>query len=65
MLVGDVWHRTREILREICMNEGIEILKGRVSKDHIHVSRHIAASDDKPAGAEVERKEFLQITTRV
>ena len=37
MLVGDVGHKTREILREVCKNEGVEILKGHVSKDHVHL----------------------------
>jgi putative transposase len=37
VLVGDVGHRTREILREVCRNEDVDILKGHVSKDHIHL----------------------------
>ena len=37
VLVGDIGYKTREILREICKNEGVEILKGHVSKDHVHL----------------------------
>jgi len=37
VLVGDVGYKTREILREVCRNEGVEILKGHVSKDHVHL----------------------------
>ena len=37
VLVGDVGHKTREILREVCRNEDVDILKGYVSKDHIHL----------------------------
>ncbi|APA00781.1 MULTISPECIES: IS200/IS605 family transposase [Flavobacterium] len=33
---GDVQKRCREILIQICEAEGIEILKGVVSSDHVH-----------------------------
>ena len=34
---GDIQNRCREILRQICEAEDIIILKGVVSKDHIHM----------------------------
>ena len=34
---GEVGVRVREILRQICRDEDVEILKGHVSKDHIHL----------------------------
>jgi putative transposase len=29
--------RTRELVREICQSHNVQILKGHVSKDHIHI----------------------------
>jgi len=37
LLIGDVALRVRELIREICKAEDVEILKGFVSKDHIHL----------------------------
>ena len=37
VLSGDIQKRCREILRQICEAEDIVILKGVVSKDHIHI----------------------------
>ena len=37
VLVGGVAERTRELIREICKSHEVEILKGHVSKDHIHL----------------------------
>ncbi len=37
VLEGEVAERTRDIIRQICMSRDIRILKGHVSKDHIHV----------------------------
>ena len=37
MLVGDVGARARDIVREICRSEQVEIVKGYVSKDHVHL----------------------------
>ena len=34
---GEVANRTRELLREICKSHEVEILKGHISKDHIHM----------------------------
>jgi len=36
-LKGDVQSRCRELLIQICDAESVEILKGVVSSDHIHV----------------------------
>ncbi|MDR3357995.1 MAG: transposase [Desulfovibrio sp.] len=35
ILAGDIAYRTREMIRDICRQEGVEILKGYI-KDHIH-----------------------------
>jgi len=37
VLVGDVALQTRELLREICRLESAEIIKGHISKDHVHL----------------------------
>ena len=34
---GDVAIRLRELIREICRSLDIEIIKGHVSKDHVHL----------------------------
>jgi putative transposase len=37
VFIGDVADRMRELIREICKSLDIEIIKGRVSKDHVHL----------------------------
>nr|WP_010925632.1 IS200/IS605 family transposase [Microscilla sp. PRE1]AAK62840.1 MS118, putative transposase [Microscilla sp. PRE1] len=37
VLVGSVAERSRELIREICKANDVEIVKGHVSKDHIHL----------------------------
>lgn len=37
MLQGEVGSRVRELVRQICAQHSIEILRGVVSKDHIHI----------------------------
>ncbi|MDP6117175.1 MAG: IS200/IS605 family transposase [Planctomycetota bacterium] len=37
VLHGDVAHRVRELVIEICKARDIEILRGHVSKDHVHL----------------------------
>ena len=37
VLQGDIKIRCRSILIQICESEGVEILKGVVSKDHVHM----------------------------
>lgn len=47
-MVGIVAERVRELLRGICKEHDVEILKGHVSKDHVHlflsVPPHLAIS---------------------
>jgi putative transposase len=38
VLTGDLALRTRDLLRRICVEENVEILKGTVSSDHIHIA---------------------------
>ena len=37
VLLGDVAVRMRELIREICRSLEIDIVKGHVSKDHVHL----------------------------
>ena len=37
VLVGDIALKTRETLRQICTSESVEIIRGHVSRDHIHL----------------------------
>ncbi len=37
VLRGEVAERARELIRQTCMSRDIKILKGHVSKDHIHI----------------------------
>ena len=49
ILTGDIAIRARELIREICKTMDIEIIKGHISKDHVHlllsVPPFISASD--------------------
>ena len=37
VLVGDVAFQVRELIREICRTQSVEIIKGHISKDHVHL----------------------------
>ncbi len=37
ILEGDVAIRVRDVIREICRSENVEIIKGHVSRDHVHL----------------------------
>ncbi len=37
ILEGEIAQRVRDIIREICKHLDVEILKGHVSKDHVHL----------------------------
>jgi len=37
VLQGDIARRARELIREICRSEDVEIVKGNISKDHVHL----------------------------
>jgi putative transposase len=36
-MIGPVAERLRELIRQICMQNEVTIIKGHVSKDHIHL----------------------------
>ncbi len=37
VLTGEVAERVRELIRQSCMSRDINIIRGHVSKDHIHI----------------------------
>ena len=37
VLTGEVAKRARELIREICRGQDVEILKGHISRDHVHI----------------------------
>ena len=37
ILRADIAHRVRELTREICRSHDVEIMKGNVSRDHVHI----------------------------
>ena len=49
ILSGEVAERLRELIREICKAKDVEILKGHISADHVHIfvsaPPHIGVSD--------------------
>jgi putative transposase len=37
VLTGEIAQRARELIREICRTCDVEIIRGHVSKDHVHI----------------------------
>ncbi len=37
ILVGKVGLRVRDLIREICQTHNVNIIKGHISKDHVHI----------------------------
>ena len=37
VLTGEIAKRCRELIREICLSNDVEILKGHVAKEHVHI----------------------------
>ena len=37
VLDGEVSKRIRDLIREICKSKDVEIIKGHISKDHVHI----------------------------
>ena len=46
LLLGDIKIRCRSLLIQICESEDVQILKGVVSKDHIHMHIEYRPSQD-------------------
>ena len=37
VLLGKVAERTRDLLRQVCMEHEVDIISGKVSSDHVHI----------------------------
>ena len=37
VLVGDISNRVRDLIQEICKDNGVEILRGKVASNHVHI----------------------------
>ncbi|MBF5059630.1 IS200/IS605 family transposase [Candidatus Neptunochlamydia vexilliferae] len=37
VLVGDIGNRARDLIQEICRDNGVEIIRGRILADHVHI----------------------------
>ena len=53
ILKGEVQIRCRELIKQICDSEDVRILKGVISKDHVHI--HIEYSPSKSVSDLVKR----------
>jgi putative transposase len=49
VLTGEVALRMRQLVREVCKAKDVQILKGHISRDHVHifvsVPPHVSISD--------------------
>jgi putative transposase len=36
-MIGDIGHRAKDLVREICQENQVEIIRGRVANNHIHI----------------------------
>ena len=53
VLIGDVGERVRELVRQTCESFEIKIVKGVVSKDHVHI---LVSSPPNMAPSEIMRR---------
>ncbi|BET30463.1 hypothetical protein wCauBTS_13370 [Wolbachia pipientis] len=37
VLVGDIGQKAKEVVQEVCANNQVEIIRGRVASSHVHV----------------------------
>ena len=37
VMVGDIGQRVRDLVREICRDQQVDIIRGKVAKDHVHL----------------------------
>lgn len=55
ILQGDIQHRCRDLLIQICNSKNVHILKGVVSKDYIHIHIESPLIEYKYFDKEAER----------
>ena len=69
ILKGEIAVRLRELIREICKSKDVEILKGHICRDHVHifvsVPPHISVSDLlKSVKGRSSRKMLMEFKTQ-
>src|SRR3990167_4822471 len=37
VLVGEIGHRTKQILQEVCKDHQVEIIRGKIASNHVHM----------------------------
>jgi len=37
VLIGDIGRRAKDLVQGICQDNGVEILKGKVASNHVHI----------------------------
>ena len=37
VLIGDIGRRTKDLVQQICQDNGVEILRGKVASNHVHI----------------------------
>ena len=37
VLIGDIGRRAKDLVQEICHDNGVEILRGKVASNHVHI----------------------------
>ena len=62
MLVGDIAIRVRELVRQTCKRYEIQILRGVVSKDHVHI---LVSAPPNLAPSEIMRRIKGRTSTRL
>lgn len=69
VLRGDVGSRLRELIREVCKTKGIEIIKGHVRPEHVHLFAslppHLAPADAMQAIKGKSARKLLREFPRV
>ena len=60
VLVGDAAARVRDLIREICGQHDVKIMKGHVSKDHVHLLVYSASGNREPTAAMAEGENGTQ-----
>ena len=61
VLRGEMAQRVREIIRQECSVMEVEIIRGHVSKDHVHLFvGYPPLSEHQQAGATAEREKFVE-----
>ena len=60
VLTGDVAERVRELVRETCEAFEIRIVKGVVSKDHVHILSELSADDGAKRDHEADQGSHIK-----